>query len=85
MLDTTTSEGQGVSRALLASRVPYRCKSGWIDDDVRLGDAHLPSSKLNEAFELLSIDPSRSPMDLGLRMLSSAIDALGTIAEMIEK
>jgi hypothetical protein len=48
--------------------------------DMRLGDAHLPSSSIGEAFELVGIeDVSISPVDQALQLLDSACSTLEKI------
>jgi hypothetical protein len=44
--------------------------------DMRLGDAHLPSGKLKEAYALLPVDDSSLPLHQGLQLLTGAARSL---------
>ncbi len=50
--------------------------------DLRLGDAHLPSSAIEEAIKLVRIDTSRPFIDQGRDTLHIAVSVLFTIAEI---
>jgi len=47
--------------------------------ELRLGDAHLPSGAMEEAFELVGIDRSKPFFDQGFQLLCRAADALWSI------
>ena len=47
--------------------------------ELRLGDAHLPSSTIDEAYEMIGIDRSTHAVDQGLQMLGHAANALSAI------
>jgi hypothetical protein len=52
--------------------------------DLRLADAHLPSSDLAEAFELARVDQGSSPLTQGLQLLTAAVRTLVTLAHVLE-
>lgn len=47
--------------------------------ELRLGDAHLPSSTIDDAYDMIGIDRSTHPVDQGLQMLGHAANALSAI------
>ncbi|MBO7825943.1 hypothetical protein [Burkholderia pseudomallei] len=51
--------------------------------ELRLGDAHLPSSKIEEAFALVGIDRQASPMQQASQMIEAAASSLLHICEII--
>lgn len=51
--------------------------------DLRLGDAHLPSSKINEAYALLKIDVNSHPMSQATQMLTQAVNSLSEILRVL--
>jgi hypothetical protein len=52
--------------------------------DMRLGDAHLPSSQLEDAFALVGIDPAGAPIHQAIRLLLSAAASLNEAADIID-
>lgn len=53
--------------------------------ELRLGDAHLPSSRLSEAFAMVGIDPTAPYVEQGLQLLESTAIALNNIAEAVSQ
>jgi hypothetical protein len=51
--------------------------------DLRLGDAHLPSEKIAEAFELIGLNASAPPLVQGQQLLEIAATALHRIGDKI--
>jgi hypothetical protein len=51
--------------------------------ELRLRDAHLPSSEINEAFALANVDPAARPLEQGRQLLESAVSALRAIFEAL--
>lgn len=51
--------------------------------DLRLSDAHLPSSKINEAYALLKIDVNSHPMSQATQMLTQAVNSLSEILRVL--
>lgn len=47
--------------------------------ELRLGDAHLPSSTIDEAYEMIGIDRAAHAVDQGFQMLGRTADALSAI------
>jgi hypothetical protein len=52
--------------------------------ELRLGDAHLPGSALEEAFKLVGIDKEAPPYTQALQMLDSLVVTLVGVASVIE-
>jgi hypothetical protein len=50
---------------------------------LRLGDAHLPSEKLREAFELASVSPEEPPLFRAAHLIHNVTTSLFRIAEII--
>ncbi len=53
--------------------------------DLRLGDAHLPSSKIKDAFVLAGVDPAASPLRQGMQLIDSAARSLWMIGGLIHR
>lgn len=53
--------------------------------ELRLGDAHLPSSKLEHAYKLVKIDTSAPPLDQALCLLDQACNALRVAHEILAR
>jgi hypothetical protein len=53
--------------------------------ELRLGDAHLPSSTIDEAFVMIGIDRSKNPVAQGFQMLARAANALFAIGALVSK
>lgn len=57
--------------------------------ELRLGDAHLPSSTIDEAYEMIGIDRAAHAVDQGFQMLGRTANALSAIgaatAEALKK
>jgi hypothetical protein len=51
--------------------------------ELRLGDAHLPSSSFKEAYALAQIDDTASPVVQAVMMLSAACDSLQAIGGVL--
>jgi hypothetical protein len=51
--------------------------------ELRLGDAHLPSSSIDDAFAMIGIDRSKNPVTQGFQMLARAADALLAIGASV--
>lgn len=52
--------------------------------ELRLGDAHLPSGKIKEAYALVGINADDEALVQGWRLLEAAVDALDGIGELID-
>jgi hypothetical protein len=52
---------------------------------LRLADAHLPSSEIEDAYKLIEIDKSLPFVHQGYQMLDSAVASIFTIAKFLEK
>lgn len=52
--------------------------------ELRLGDAHLASSKLGEAFSLAGVDAARSSLEQGLQVIDAASRSLEAIRVIVE-
>ncbi len=52
--------------------------------ELRLGDAHLPTSKIQEAFKLAEVDTSLIPIQQGAALILGAVRSLMTIAAIVE-
>lgn len=52
--------------------------------ELRHADAHLPSSKLDDAFKLIDIDRSRPHIHQGYMMLHNIVSSLYGIAEALK-
>ena len=50
--------------------------------ELRLGDAHLPSSRINEAFGLVGVDPSLPPMQQAVVLIDRNAEVLTHIADI---
>lgn len=53
--------------------------------ELRLGDAHLPSSTIDDAFAMIGIDRSKSPIAQGYQMLARTANALSTIGASVSE
>ena len=53
--------------------------------NLRLGDAHLAASELDEDFELAQVDRNAIPLEQGLQLLTSTLDTLTAITNVIER
>jgi hypothetical protein len=53
--------------------------------ELRLGDAHLPSSTIDDAFAMIGIDRSKSLVDQGFQMLARTADALFAIGASVSE
>lgn len=53
--------------------------------ELRLGDAHLPSSTIDEAFAMIGIDRSKNPVAQGYQMLAGTANALSAIGASVSK
>jgi hypothetical protein len=53
--------------------------------ELRHGDAHLPSSKIDEGMRMVGIDAKAGPIDQGRQLLLSAVMALGKISDTINQ
>ncbi len=53
--------------------------------DLRLGDAHLPSSKINEAYTLLKIDVNSHPINQATQVLIQSVNSLRGILSVISR
>lgn len=53
--------------------------------ELRLADAHLPSSEIEEAFALLNVDRSSPTIFQGYQLLSSCVSSLYGIAEILRR
>lgn len=51
--------------------------------ELRLGDAHLPSSQLAEAFELVGISTDATPISQAFGLIAAACDALQAILDIL--
>ena len=51
--------------------------------ELRLGDAHLPTSKIAEAFRLAEVDTSLILIEQGTALILSAVRSLMTVAEIV--
>jgi hypothetical protein len=51
--------------------------------EMRLADAHLPSSQILESYALVGIDKDAVPINQGLQLLSSCVTCLHWIAEIL--
>lgn len=51
--------------------------------ELRLGDAHLPSGKIEDAYKLVQIDPTAAPLVQATTLLDQAISTLHSILEQI--
>jgi len=51
--------------------------------ELRLGDAHLPSSKIEEAYKLVQIDTTTRPLDQAIKLLDQAVGSLRTLHAML--
>lgn len=71
------SEGDEVAKGIMTSLVGIY--------DLRLGDAHLPSSKINEAYMLLKIDVNSHPISQATQMLTQAVNSLHEILRVLSK
>jgi hypothetical protein len=49
--------------------------------ELRLGDAHLPSSEISEAFEMVGVDPTAELVEQGRQLLTSAVGALRVVRD----
>jgi hypothetical protein len=52
--------------------------------ELRLGDAHLPSSKVEEAFRLIGIEMTQEPLQQGQKLIETTVMALATIDDAIK-
>lgn len=52
--------------------------------ELRLGDAHLPSEKLQEAFRLAGVSQEEPPLLRGAHLIHNVTAALFRIARLIE-
>jgi len=52
--------------------------------ELRLGDAHLPSSKITEAFALLGLDSSAAPIEQGRFLLEVLVTTLKNLSNTIK-
>ncbi len=53
--------------------------------ELRLADAHLPSSKIGDAMRLVPVDEESHPMDQGFQLIEATVLALQNIRMMIER
>jgi hypothetical protein len=53
--------------------------------ELRLGDAHLPSSTIDDAFAMIRIDRSKNPVAQGFQMLARTANALSAIGASVSK
>jgi hypothetical protein len=53
--------------------------------ELRLGDAHLPSGTIEDAFAMIGIDRSKSLVDQGFQMLGRTADALFAIGASVSE
>jgi hypothetical protein len=53
--------------------------------ELRHADAHLPSSKINESFELMNVDRSAPTVFQAYQMLNSCVSSLFAVASVLEK
>lgn len=51
--------------------------------ELRLGDAHLPSSKINGAYQLVGIDSDRPPIEQAAQLLDGAVRSLHKILGVV--
>lgn len=51
--------------------------------ELRLGDAHLPTSKIHDAYKLVKIDTAASPMDQAIQLLDQAVASLDAAVSML--
>lgn len=52
--------------------------------DLRLGDAHLPSSQIKDAFSLAGVDPEALQLDQGVQLIEAAVTSLSMIVKVIQ-
>jgi DNA mismatch repair protein MutH len=50
---------------------------------LRLGDAHLPSSKIEQAFELVGLEIGAIPIKQGIKLLEVTVSSLERIRDII--
>lgn len=53
--------------------------------ELRLGDAHLPSSETEESFQLIPIDQAVHPIQQGFQLIGGVVTSLQNIAALIEE
>jgi hypothetical protein len=53
--------------------------------NLRIGDAHLTASELDEDFELAHVDRNATPLEQGLQLLISTLNALTAMSNIIER
>ncbi len=53
--------------------------------ELRLGDAHLPSEKIAEAFALIGLDADAPPLAQGQQLLQIAATALERIGDRVHE
>lgn len=53
--------------------------------ELRLGDAHLPSSSVDDAYAMIGIDRSKNPISQGFQMLARTADALFLIGASVSR
>ena len=70
-----SSEGDELARNIMTPLVGIY--------ELRLGDAHLPSSKINEAYALLNINVNSHPMSQATQMLKQAVNSLSEIFRLL--
>jgi hypothetical protein len=51
--------------------------------ELRLGDAHLPSGKIEEAFAMVKIDPAAIPIEQGRQLLFAVVQSLVSVLYFI--
>ena len=52
--------------------------------ELRLGDAHLPSSTIDEALVMAKVDKTARPIQQGLQLLVALADALASIGDVVK-
>lgn len=52
--------------------------------DLRLADAHLPSSDIEDAFKLAGVDQTASPLQQAVQLLNSFVSVLTTLIHILE-
>lgn len=72
-----TSQGDDLARNIMTPLVGVY--------ELRLGDAHLPSSKINEAYTLLKVEVNSLPITQGTQILIQTVNSLREILRVINR
>lgn len=53
--------------------------------ELRIADAHLPSTELNKSYQLAGVDPKAPPLEQGYSLISNVAKAIWTVGDIVHR